>query len=254
MKYICYIIFGFAMSSVITTSAQDFDSLATSLPKMKIVFSKILSDTPEFSAYAVVRTLDAKGNMQLKMPMKIALTTERMRQEIDVMGMTNLPEKMREAMQQAHINEIVVITQTDARRVYLAFPGIQAYEQFPISDAVLDEMTRRASAINIQKKEYGQQMIRNHLCTQVSLMFTETNRPAEFAILKCATDLHNFPIRMEFLTPTSTTRFSFESVQIKKPDADLFEVPENYTAFTNSADIMRYAKEKLQSNLNNTSL
>ena len=162
------------------------------------------------------------------------------------------PLEWREAMQKAHMDKIVIITQTDTKKVYLVFPGIQAYQEYPISDSVLDEMTTRANTVNIKKKEYGQEMIENHLCIQETLVVTETNRPDEIAILRCATDLQKFPIRMDILTPTSTTRFIFENVQLKKPDAAVFEVPTNYMAFTSSADIMRYAKEKIQSSSDNT--
>jgi hypothetical protein len=214
------------------------------MPKMKAFFSKILSDTPEFSADAVVGLFNTNGSMQLKIPISFALTDERMRQEIDVMGIS-FPVEWREAMQKAHMDKIVVITQTDSKKVYLAFPGIQAYEEYTIPDAVLYEMTRRVDTANVKKKEYGQEVIENHLCVQETLLVTETNRPGEIAILRCATDLKNFPIRMDILTPTSTTRFAFENVQIKKQDPALFEVPANYMAFTNSADIMRYAKQKI---------
>jgi len=252
MKQIRHMIFCLALVGAITVSAADeFSSFATGMPKMKAVFSKILADTPEFSANAVVGLFATNGTMLGKMPMTFALTADRMRQEIDVMGMS-FPPEWREAMQKQHMDKIVIITQTDTKKVYIVFPGIQAYEEYPVPDAVLDEMTARANTVNIKKKEYGQEMIENHLCIQESLLVTETNRPAEIAILRCATDLQKFPIRMDIMTPTSTTRFMFEDVQLKKPDASLFEVPTNYMEFTNSADILSYAKEKYQSSSNNT--
>jgi len=252
MNHLRHIIFCLALGGAITASAADeFSSFATGMPKMKAVFSKILADTPEFSANAVVGLFATNGIMLGKMPMTFALTADRMRQEIDVMGIS-FPPEWREAMQKQHMDKIVVITQTDTKKVYIVFPGIQAYEEYPIPDAVLDEMTARANTVNIKKKEYGQEMIENHLCIQESLLVTETNRPTEIAILRCATDLQKFPIRMDIMTPTSTTRFMFEDVQLKKPDAALFEVPTNYTEFTNSADILSYAKEKYQSSSNNT--
>jgi hypothetical protein len=53
---------------------------------------------------------------------------------------------------------------------------------------------------------------------------------------------------MDLLTPTDTTKFSFEDVQLKRPDAMLFEVPTNYVAFRDSAAISRYAMGKLKGN------
>jgi len=113
-------------------------------------------------------------------------------------------------------------------------------------------MTQRANTVNIQTQELGQITVDGHECTNVKLTVTETNLPPEFAMLARANDLQNFPIRLELYTKTSITRFIFENVQLKEPDASLFEVPSNYTLFTNTADIMRYAREKSQNASGNT--
>jgi hypothetical protein len=251
MKYIRQIVLCLVLTSGLAASAADaFSSLATSLPKMKAVFSKILADTPDFSANAVVGMFATNGTMLAKMPIDFALTADRMREGIDVMQMP-FPQEVRDVMQKSHLDKIDIITQTDTKKIFIVFPGIEAYQEYPISDDVLDEMTTRTKNVSIKRKEYKQEMIENHPCTQATLVVSETNRPTEIAILRCATDLQNFPIRMDILTPTSTTRFMFENVQLKKPDAALFEVPANYTAFTNTADIMRYAREKFQSSSDN---
>jgi len=251
MNFPCKLVFVFLLTGAIAASAQDyFGPLATSLPKMKAVFSKLVPDIPDFSAKATVGMFDPTNKLLAKMPMDFTLTADRMRQEIDVMNMP-FPQEVRDAMQKSHLDKIDIITQTDAKKVFIVFPGIQAYQEYPISDAVLDEMTTRANAVNIQKKEFGQRTIDNHPCTAFKLTVTETNKPPEYAILACASDLQNFPIRLDIYTKTSTTRFIFEDVQLNKPDAALFEVPPNYTAFVNTADILRYAKEKFQSSSDN---
>ncbi len=248
MKRIRQITFYLALFCVATATAQDFGALATSMPKMKAVFSKLLAETPEFSASAVVETFTTNGVLQMKMPMNFALTADRMRQEIDVMGLSLLPPEVRTAAQKGHLDKIVIITQTDTRKIFLLFPRVQAYVQYPIPEAVLDEMTARANSVNILRKEFAQETIENHLCTQVKLVVMETNRPPEFALLRCATDLNRFPIRMDILTPTSTTKFAFEEVSLKRPEASLFEVPTKYAELPDSAAVSRYAMGKMQEN------
>jgi len=233
------------ITSTIQLPAQNFDSLATSFPKMKGVFSKILSDTPNFSANAVIGLFDATNRMLAKMPMHFDLSPERMREEIDVMNMP-FPLEWREAVKKGHIDKIAIITQVDTKKVYILFPGIQAYQEFPISDSVLSEFQTRANDVKIEKVDVGQETIEGHPCIQTKMTVTETNKPPEFAILRCATDLQNFPIRMDVYTKTSTTRFIFEDVHVGPPAAELFEVPSDYRAFANTAEIMRYAKEKEQ--------
>ncbi len=246
-KSIFRILFCLGLFCVVTASAQDFGALATSMPMMKAVFSKLLADTPEFSASSVVELLNTNGVVQMKIPMNFALTADRMRQEIDVMGM-NLQPEVRAAVQKGHLDKIVLITQTDTRKIFLLFPGLQAYVEYPIPEAVLDEMTARASQVNIQRKEFAKEMVGTHPCLQVRVIAYETNRPPEIALLRCATDLNMFPIQMDILTPTTTTKFAFEDVSVKGPAASVFEVPANYVEFPDSAAVSRYAMEKMREN------
>jgi hypothetical protein len=248
MKHIHPIALCLLLATLTKAQAQDFSSLATSLPKMKGVFTKILSDTPNFSARAVIGLFDATNRMLAKMPMHFDLTPDRMREEIDAMNMP-IPLEWREAVQKGHINEIAIITRVDTKKIYMLFPGIRAYQEFPISDSLLSEFQARANAVSIEKVELGQETIEGHPCIQTRLTVTETNKPPEFAILRCATDLQNFPIRMDLYATNSTTRFIFEDVHIGMPAATLFEIPANYMAFTNTADLMRYAKEREQNQL-----
>ena len=234
----------------VAVSAQDFSSFAVSMPRLKIVFSKLFIDTPEFSADGFIGTFTTNNILVSKMTMNFAVTSDRMRQDIDVMN-TSIPLAWREAARKAHIDKIVVITQVDTRKVYLVFPGVQAYTEYPISDAVLAEMNKRANDVSIERKEHEQQMFDNHLCIPTTLVVREANRPPEAALLYCATDLQKFPIMLDIFEPTSITRFVFHNVQVKTPDASLFEVPSNYTEFPDAAAVSRYALNELQNNREN---
>jgi hypothetical protein len=241
------LLFFLALFYVVAATAQDFGALATSMPKMKAVFSKLLADTPEFSASSVVELLNTNGVLQMKLPINFALTADRMRQEVDVMGM-NLPQTLRDTMQKGHLDKIVIITQTDTRKIFLLFPGLQAYASYLIPDEVLEEITARGNQVDVQRKEFADEMVETHPCLQVRLIFNEPNRPSEVALLRCAKDLRMFPIRMILLTPSTTTKFAFEDVSLKRPEANLFQVPTNYVEFPDSAAVSRYAMGKMQEN------
>ena len=237
--------FCLALFYAVTATAQNFGAMAASMPKMKAVFSELLAETPDFSASSMVELLNTNGVVQMKLPIKFALTADRMRQEVDVMGM-NLPQALRDTTKQGHLDKIVLITQTDTRKIFLLFPGMEAYVSYPIPDGILGEMTTRGNQVNVQRKEFAEEMVENHPCLQVRLIFYETNRPPEVALLLCAKDLNMFPIRLTLLTPSTTTKFAFEDVLLKRPEPNLFEVPTNYVEFSDSAAVSRYAMGKMQ--------
>lgn len=89
-----------------------------------------------------------------------------------------------------------------------------------------------------------------HPCAKTMMVVSEPNHPTEKATLWCASDLQQFPIKMEVNAEGRIMKFDFRDVQVKKPDASLFEIPTNYVEFTNSTEILNYAKEKFRERLN----
>ena len=219
------------------------------MPLVKTFFSKFVG-TPEFSAEVNMGLCDAQGALRMSLPMDLEVSTNCMRQEIDVMGMWPLPPEVKANMKIMHVEKIDIITRIDTKQLYLIFPGIQAYTTFPISDAVLNQINYQANDLTIQKTQLGQDIVGEHPCVKINAVVSEPNHPTENADLWCATDLQQFPIKIEAHANGGITKFDFQNVKIGKPDYSLFEVPTNYMAFTNSADIIRYAKEKFQDSLN----
>jgi hypothetical protein len=234
----------FLLLSSVAASAQDLSSFATTFSKVKEVFAKIIPEIPDFSAGAIIRTYGTNGTLQSKMPLKMALSGNRMREEIDMMDMA-LPPQVRDLIGRAHLNKMAIITQIDAKKVFIVFPDVGAYQEFPIPESTLAEMTTEAKSVTITRKEEGQKMIGNHLCKKVKVLANEPNHPPEAALLECAIDLQDFPLQIDTFSRGTITQFAFADVQIGKPDASLFEVPANYTEFPNTAAILHYAKEKL---------
>ena len=239
---------GILLMAVHTLVAQDFSSFVTSMPQMKSVFSKLCADTPEFSAKAVIGLFDKQGTLRKTFPTSLALTGDCMRQEFDVWEMSLFPPEQRASMKLAHLDKIVIITRIDKKEVYAVFPGVEAYSEFSIPDSVLNEIGVRTNALTIQKTELGQETVSSHFCKKIKVTVSEPNRPTEEAILWCAADLQQFPVKLEIYAKNGITKIDFQDVQIKRPDAALFQVPANYIMFSSVKPIMDYAKDKLQGN------
>lgn len=212
---------------------------------MKSVFAKLCPGIPEFSAKANIGIYDSQGALRVTFPMNLALTGDSMRQEFDVMGMMQIPPEQRASAKLGHLDKIVIITRIDKKQVYTVFPGVEAYSENQISDALLDEINVRTKMIDVKKTELGSEMVDGHSCTKIKVTVTEPNHPTEEAILWCATDLQQFPIKMEISdVKNRTTKLNFQDVQIKKPEASFFEEPKNFILFSSVNLIVSYAKDK----------
>lgn len=224
--------------------AQVFDGLATNMPQMKAVLSMLCEDTPEFSATAKIQMFGRGGAYQSGMTIGLALREDHLRQEMDVSAIPQIPPEIRAGMAVVKLDKIVILTRVDRKRVYIVFPGVQAYVEYPISDVVLSNITRRTSAVSHQKTNIGHEVVDGHSCAKNKVIVTEPNEPTGEATLWQASDLSGFPIQMEVVDASRTTKFEFKNVQVGKPEASLFEIPASYVSFTNTSDIIPYARSK----------
>jgi hypothetical protein len=64
-----------------------------------------------------------------------------------------------------------------------------------------------------------------------------------------ATDLKNFPVRIDTTDETAKNTMTFTGVKFDKPDAKLFEPPTGYTRYPNMEAMMTEILAKFMQNL-----
>jgi len=227
-------------------TAQDFSSLAASMPGMAAVVLKLCPDTPEFSAKTTVEIVGKQGELQTAMTIGLALRETNMWQDLNVAKMPQLPPNVRAAMIIADLDRIIIITRVDRNLVYVVFPGVEAYSAFPIPDAVLHEIKERDKAASFDSTPIGEEIVDGHPCMVTKLVVTEPGRPTDEAILWRASDLDGFPVKIEVRETRRTTKLDFSKVEVGRPDQSLFEVPTNYLRLATTAEILAHAKARTQ--------
>src|SRR5437867_4518887 len=226
------------------SAGQDFSSMATNAPRFKAFISKLCPDVPEFSAKTSEQIFDGQSKLRMSLPTNFALRGDNFRQEIDMTAMPQIPPEQRKAMEFLKLDKLTLITRVDRKRVYLVFSGVHAYLEFPLSESFLNDLNVQTTTVDLQKTKIGTETINGHACTKIKVTASEPNKPIEEAILWCAEDLQQLPIKIETVEKDRMVRIEFQDVQIAKPKASMFEVPADYVRLSDSKEILPYAAAK----------
>jgi hypothetical protein len=247
------IVLCFAFFCNFTSMGQDWSSLATKAPWLNYFFSKMSPNTPEFTATGAMAMCNPKGVVQFIMPMDLAVSSNCFRWQVDATKIWPMSPQARTLEKLIHTDTFVFLTKKDERTVYIIYPGVQAYIPIPIPNSALAEFDTRSGTIQIQKTELGQETLLGHSCIKYKAVDTEPNVLPLEGLIWSATDLQGFPIGMVLHAEGGLMKFNFQGVQIRNPDLSLFIIPTSYVSFTNSADLLNYARDKFQNTQNTIS-
>lgn len=211
---------------------------------MQYFFMKMSPNTPEFLATGQMEVYDSSGAAQFELPMDLAATTNYFRWEADVSKIWPLPAETKTMAQLARIDKTVFLVSMEQKKVYMIYPDLQAYEQIPIPASALAQFDLRSGLIDLKKTEVGPEIVDGHPCIKNRITDIEAGNAPQPGLVWNASDLQGFPIKMELKTDQGIMMFHFHNVVIRQPDPSLFEIPGNYMSFTNTGDLMKYAKSQ----------
>lgn len=226
--------------------AQQFAPIMDGMTRMEAVISKFCEATPEFTAVLQFQVFETNGTPRLQMVMDVFKTKDRMRTDVLVDSMAQMPEEHRAALQAIRLDRIGFLFRKDTKKSFLVFPGLEACQEFPMRRDILDESANRSQAVVIHKTEVGPETMHGHPCVKTLVELTETNRPPEKAYVWYASDLEGFPVRILTSRNNLIEVIDFKGVRLGKPDATFFDIPKSYVLLQETKDVFRVAKERLQ--------
>jgi hypothetical protein len=172
------------------------------------------------------------------MPGKIAYLEGKSRFEMDMTEMKggNTPAQAAAQMKQMGMDKITTISRPDTKTTILIYPGLQAYVENPITDT---NAVKAASDFKSQTTELGKETVDGHACVKNKVVVTDTAGKSYESTVWNATDLKNFPIKIETSTGGQTTTMLFKDVKFDKPAAAQFEPPSDYKKYDNMMTMMQ---------------
>jgi hypothetical protein len=151
-----------------------------------------------------------------------------------------IPPTAMSQMKAMGLDRMVSISTADKKTVYLIYPNVQAYVEMTSDPTAATTNTDAAIAVT----KLGEETVAGHPCVKNKDVLTDKQgEPHEFTVWN-ATDLKNFPIKMEMSPNGNTITMSFTDVNFAKPDAALFSPPTGFTRYDNMQTMMQQVMMK----------
>lgn len=201
---------------------------------------KMFGDVKAFTAAADVHLLDKDLKETSTMPMTFALRDGKMRADMDLGEAkgASIPPEAAAMMKQAGMDKMVTLIQPDKKVTTLMYPNAQAYAEMPVNE-------EENGNDKFESTELGTETVDGHPCKKVKLTSTDSKGKTQEALVWQATDLKNFPIKMQMAQKSNTVLVNFRNPKLESPPASQFEVPASYTKYPSMQALMQAAMMKM---------
>lgn len=200
-----------------------------SAPEFQGAVTKLFHANSAFSA-DMESQVDVSADRIMKLPQKVAFDSGKFRVDMnfsDITGNAIVPALTNQAKAMG-MDKSVTLFRPDTKISYSIYPDISAYAPTPFDDP---DDGKPASAFRIKTRELGKETVDGHPCIKKkAVVRDDQDKTREFTIWN-ATDLKQFPIKVEMVKGGKTMRMLFRNVKLSKPDTTLFDLPANYKKF-----------------------
>jgi len=206
-------------------------------PQLAGPISKLFGDNQSFSAAMEMQVTDKDGKA-IDLPGKIAYDTGKSRFELNLTDIKggNLPPNAAAQMKSMGLDQMVTIALPDKKAVYLIYPGLQSYVQMamPKTDSAATNGDYKMDAT-----ELGKETVDGHPCVKNKVTVTDKEGVKHESTVWNATDLKQFPVKIQTSDTGDDVIMLFKNVLLGKPAASSFEAPSGYTKYDNVQTLMQ---------------
>jgi hypothetical protein len=210
---------------------------------------KLFGTNTGFSSRSEFIVLDKAKKETTTVLMNYALLDGKTRTEIDLnqLKSVDMPPALVPTMKQLGMDLTVVISRPDKKVVLSIFPRAKSYIEVAMSK---DEAMAADKTYAINKVPLGKETIDGHPCEKDKVTLTAGKGDKLEPIVWYATDMNNFPIRIEMPWENGTVVIViFKDVKLTRPEAKQFEAPAGLTRYT-SGEALADAMAKTQTSPN----
>jgi len=230
---------GLAALSPLPSAAQTQGQV----PGLNAAMAKFFGDNTAFTAAVTATILDAQGKESITMPMSYALLDGRIRSEVD---MTQVKSKELEgsaaSLRQIGMDRTVSIVRPDKQVVFVIYPSLRAYAEIPMAK---DQNGNANQKYKIDSTPLGSETVDGHACQKNKVTVSGADGDKHEAIVWNASDLKNFPVKMQMMQAGVTTLMKYSNIKFDKPDAKLFDAPVGFDKYDSMEKMMQAAIMKM---------
>jgi hypothetical protein len=171
------------------------------------------------------------------MPGKISFDAGKSRFEVnmsDVQGGKITPDAAAQ-MKSMGLDQMVILARPDQKAAYLVYPGLQSYV---LNNLPETESGTTNSDYKVETTELVKETVDGHPCVKNKAVITDKEGNKQESTVWNATDLKNFPVKIQTIEQGNNVTMLFKNVSIAKPAASLFDPPSGYTKYDSVQSMM----------------
>jgi hypothetical protein len=203
-------------------------------PNFDAALVKLFGDNSGFSATIEIHSSGTSGN-ETTMTGNTALLDGNSRFEMDLSNMQggHIPPQAAARMKQMGMSKIIVISRRDKNLSYMIYPDMQAYMERPAQSA-----SAAAADYKSEVTKLGEETIDGHACVKNKVVVTAPDGATHESTVWNATDLKQFPLKIQSSEHGMNTVMLFKDVKLDKPDAAQFDPPADFKKYDNMMSLM----------------
>jgi hypothetical protein len=205
-------------------------------PQLGGAMDKLFGENQAFAATLELQTTDTSGKTII-MPGKISFDAGKSRFEVnmtDVQG-SQMPPDAAAQMKSMGLDQMVMLVRPDKKAAYLVYPGLQSYVLNNLSET---ESVATNNDNKVETTELGKETVDGHPCVKNKAVITDKDGSKQESTVWNATDLKNFPVKIQTIEQGNNVTMLFKNISVAKPAASLFEPPSGYTKYDSVQSMM----------------
>jgi hypothetical protein len=205
-------------------------------PQFSGSLTKLFGDNTAFSAALEMQTKD--GSAEISVPGKLSFDKGKSRFEMDITQIKGgkIPADAAEQMKAMGMDNLVAISRPDKKVNYLIYSGLSAYVESESKDA---ESTDAAVKYKVETTEVGKETFEGHPCVKNKIIVTDDKGKTHESLVWNATDLKQFPIKIQTTEDGTKIMLLFKEIKLVKPDDAIFAPPPAFKKYDNMMALMQ---------------
>jgi hypothetical protein len=213
------------------------------IPGMNAAMTKLFGNHTAFTATTTAKLLDDKQAEIMTMPMSYAVLDGKLRSEVDMTQLKSkeMPPEAAASLRQMGMDRMVSIVRPDKQVVIVVYPSLNAYAETPMDKGTAG---KSAQDLKVESTKMGNETVDGHPCEKNKVIISTGGNDRQEAIVWNATDMKNFPVKMQMSQPNGTMIMTYSNIKFDKPDAKLFEPPAVFEKYDSVEKLMQTAVMK----------
>jgi hypothetical protein len=191
---------------------------------------KLFGENTLFSAVLQLQTENPKSSDPMTVPGKIYFDHGKSRFEMNISEATGgmMSPATAAGMKSMGLDKTIMISRPDKRTAYQVYPGMQAYVETQLTTSEASSATNDSK---LEMTELGKETLDGHPCVKSKAVVTSKDGTKTESLVWQATDLKQFPLRIERTEGRMNVIMIFRDIDFSKPAPELFDPPTASTKY-----------------------